>query len=176
LIQRDWPSALSFARPMMRCGAGLNPNQARRQLLEECQHVTALQLEAHEHLAFRVDAVHLKDRPRNIETDRCDRLNDWLLRIVGALTAPTSALSFGQEKSVACSYKPPLLTLTCGKGFLAHGMGRIRMPALSELSWAQCSYCWFGDLLIVVDKPDGNVPRSAGRSLAQLTTNSSASL
>ena len=30
--------------------------------------------------------------------------------------------------------------------------GPDRMPALSALSSAQCSYCWFGDLLIVVDE------------------------
>src|SRR6188508_3362138 len=75
---------------MMRRGAGLDPNQARRQLLEECQHIAALQLTANEHVAFRVDAVDRKHRLCNVETDRCDRLHDWLLRIVGALTAPTS--------------------------------------------------------------------------------------
>src|SRR6187551_2806367 len=75
---------------MMRRGAGLDPNQARRQLLEECQHIAALQLAPDEHFAFRIDAMHLKHRLRNIETDRCDRLHDCLLRIVGALTAPTS--------------------------------------------------------------------------------------
>ncbi len=36
-----------------------------------------------------LDAVHLKYRLRNVKTDRCDRLHDWLLQIVGALTAPT---------------------------------------------------------------------------------------
>src|SRR6266508_3772296 len=43
-----------------------------------------------DHIAFHVDAVHLKHRLRNVETDCCDRLHGWLLRIVGALTAPTS--------------------------------------------------------------------------------------
>jgi hypothetical protein len=33
---------------------------------------------------------HLKNRLGDIETDSRDRLHDWLLRIVGALTAPTS--------------------------------------------------------------------------------------
>src|SRR6188508_2703503 len=80
---------------MMRRGAGLDPNQARRQLLEECQHIAALQLAPDEHFAFRIDAMHLKHRLRNIETDRCDRLHDWLLRIVGALTAPTSVACAG---------------------------------------------------------------------------------
>jgi hypothetical protein len=34
--------------------------------------------------------VNLEYRLRNVETDGGDRLHDWLLRIVGALTAPTS--------------------------------------------------------------------------------------
>ena len=45
---------------------------------------------ADDHLAFRVDAVHLKYRLGNVDTNGCERLHDWLLRIVGALTAPTS--------------------------------------------------------------------------------------
>src|SRR5206468_12378283 len=71
----------------MRRGAGLDPNQARLQLLEKRQDVAALQLTADGHLAFRVDAVDLKNRLRDIETDCCDHLHDWLLRIVGALTS-----------------------------------------------------------------------------------------
>src|ERR1022692_1709327 len=47
-------------------------------------------LTADDHVALRVDAVDLKYRLCDIETDCCDRLDDWLLRIVGALTAPTS--------------------------------------------------------------------------------------
>ena len=81
------PKGLQFARPMMRRGAGLDPNQARLQLLEKRQDVAALQLTADGHLAFRVDAVDLKNRLRDIETDCCDHLHDWLLRIVGALTS-----------------------------------------------------------------------------------------
>ena len=84
------PKGLELARPMMRRGAGLDTNEARQQLLEERQDVAALQLTADEHVAFRVDAVDLKYRLCDIETDSRDRLHDWLLRIVGALTAPTS--------------------------------------------------------------------------------------
>src|SRR6202162_3685368 len=84
------PKGLELARPMMRRGAGLDANQARLQLLEERQDVAALQLTADGHLAFRLDAVHLKNRLGDVETDCCDHLHDWLLRIVGALTAPTS--------------------------------------------------------------------------------------
>src|SRR3990170_2412019 len=84
------PERLELARPMMRRGAGLDTNEAWRQLLEERQDVAPLQLTADEHLAFRVDAVHLKNRLCDVETDCRDRLHDWLLRIVGALAAPTS--------------------------------------------------------------------------------------
>src|SRR5271167_4363392 len=75
---------------MMRRSAGFDTNQARRQLLEECQHVAALQLPADDHPAFRVDAVNLKHRFGDVETDCPDCLHSWLLRIVGASTAPKS--------------------------------------------------------------------------------------
>ena len=84
------PERLEFTRPMMRRGAGFDANQARRQLLEECQDVTTLQLTADAHVAFNVNAVDLKYRLCDIETDSRNGLHDWLLRIVGALTAPTS--------------------------------------------------------------------------------------
>jgi hypothetical protein len=84
------PKRIELARPMMRGSASLDTHKARRQLLEERQDMAALQLTADEHLALRVDAVHLKNRLGDVETDGCDRLHDWLLRIVGALTAPTS--------------------------------------------------------------------------------------
>ena len=54
---------------MMRRGAGFNPDQARLQLLEERENVATLQLTANEHLAFCVDAVDLKYRLGDIETN-----------------------------------------------------------------------------------------------------------
>src|SRR5262245_57022609 len=78
---------LEFPRPMMRRGAGFDANQARRHLLKECQHVPALQLAADDNLALSINAVHLTDRLRDIETDCRDHL---LLRSVGPLTSPTS--------------------------------------------------------------------------------------
>ena len=81
---------LELARPVMRRRTGLDTNQARRQLLEERQNITALQLAAEDDIALRIDTVNLKNRLRDIETDCRNRLHDWLLRIVGALTAPTS--------------------------------------------------------------------------------------
>src|SRR5262245_11174277 len=75
---------------MMRRGAGLDANEARRQLLKERQNVTALQLAANDHIAFRIDAMDLKNRLCDVETDRRNRLHLWLLRIVWALTATTS--------------------------------------------------------------------------------------
>jgi hypothetical protein len=63
---------------MMRRCASLYTNQARLQLLEERQDLAALQLTADEHVAFRVDAVDLKHRLCDIETDCRDRLHAWL--------------------------------------------------------------------------------------------------
>src|SRR5580692_5306748 len=74
---------------MMRRGAGFNADQAGWQLLKECQHVTPLELTTDDDIALRIDPVNLKDRLRNVETECRDRLHVWLLRIVGALTAPT---------------------------------------------------------------------------------------
>jgi hypothetical protein len=42
---------LKFARPMMRRGASFDTNQARRQLLEECQHVATLELTTENRIA-----------------------------------------------------------------------------------------------------------------------------
>ena len=50
----------------------------------------ALQLTADNHLTPGINAVDLKYRLGDVETDCRDCLHDWLLRIVGALTAPTS--------------------------------------------------------------------------------------
>src|SRR5215472_1023529 len=70
------PKRLQFARPMMRCRAGLHTNEARRHFPEE-------------RLAIGVNAVHLKTRLGDVETDCLNCLHVWLLSIVGALTAPT---------------------------------------------------------------------------------------
>jgi hypothetical protein len=70
---------LQFARPMVRRGASLNANQAWRQLLKECQHVATLQLAADENLAGGINAVDLKDRFGDIETECRDRLHGLLL-------------------------------------------------------------------------------------------------
>src|ERR1700733_13691047 len=74
---------------MMRRGAGFNADQAGWQLLKESQPATPLELTPDDDIALRSDPVNLKDRLRNVETECRDRLHVWLLRIVGALTAPT---------------------------------------------------------------------------------------
>src|SRR5579863_2001231 len=81
---------LELARPMMRRGASFNTDQAWWELLKECQYVAPLELTADNDVALRIDAMNLKDRLRDVETDCCNRLHGWLLRIVGALTALTS--------------------------------------------------------------------------------------
>ena len=68
---------------MMRRGAGLDPNQARWQLLEEGQDVTALQLTANDHLAISINAVDLEHRLGDVETDCRNRLHAWLLQLWG---------------------------------------------------------------------------------------------
>ena len=60
---------------MMRRGAGLDTDQAWRQLLEECHHVATLDLPADDYIALRIDAVDLKNRLRDIQTDCRDRLH-----------------------------------------------------------------------------------------------------
>ena len=60
---------------MMRRGAGFDADQAPWQLLEECQHVASLDLTADDDIAIRIDAVNMKDRLRDIETDCRDRLH-----------------------------------------------------------------------------------------------------
>jgi hypothetical protein len=55
---------------------GLDTNQARRQLLKELQDVTTLQLPAHHYLAGGINAMHLKDRFSDVETDGRNRLHD----------------------------------------------------------------------------------------------------
>src|SRR6516165_2092708 len=47
---------LQLTRPMMCGSTGFNPDHARRQLLEECQHIASLDLAAHGQLAIRIGA------------------------------------------------------------------------------------------------------------------------
>jgi len=57
------------------------------QLLERCQHVAPLELAAKGHFTLRVDAVDLKDRLRNIETDRRNPLHNLAPPSRGGLNA-----------------------------------------------------------------------------------------
>src|SRR5262249_3581870 len=75
---------------MMRRSAGFDADEARRQLLKEWHDVPALELTANDYITCRVNSVDLKNRLGDIETNCRDRLHVWLLRIVGASTAPTS--------------------------------------------------------------------------------------
>jgi hypothetical protein len=60
-------------------GTGLDTNQAWRQLLEERQHVTTLQLAADDHLTGAINSVDLENRLGDIKTDCRDRLHGSLL-------------------------------------------------------------------------------------------------
>src|SRR6266487_1861389 len=59
----------------MRRRAGLDTDKARRQLLEESSDVTPLQLAPDDHMAFRVNAMDLKNRLCDVETNRRDSLH-----------------------------------------------------------------------------------------------------
>lgn len=62
-----------LARPLARRVARLDPHLTARQLLEECKHVAPRQATANDHLASRIDPVHLKHRLRD-QPDRRDLL------------------------------------------------------------------------------------------------------
>jgi hypothetical protein len=53
--------------------------RTNRQLLKESQHIAPLQFAANDHLAISINAMHLKNRLRNIQTDCLNCLHDWLL-------------------------------------------------------------------------------------------------
>jgi hypothetical protein len=55
--------------------AHVDANQARLQFLEERQYIAALELAANDHLSLRVDAMHLKNRLRDIETNCRNRMH-----------------------------------------------------------------------------------------------------
>jgi hypothetical protein len=57
--------------------------EARPQLLEEWQNVSALELTTNDYIPCRINSVNLKNRLGDIETNCRDRLHGWLLRIVG---------------------------------------------------------------------------------------------
>jgi hypothetical protein len=66
-LKLDVPNGEMKRRP--RC------NQAGCQLLKERENIAALQLPTKHHLAIRIDAMDLKNRLRDIETDYRDRLH-----------------------------------------------------------------------------------------------------
>src|SRR5689334_22334923 len=66
---------LQFTGPVMGRSASFDTDQTRRQLLEEQQYMTALQLTAQDYIALRIDTVNLKDRLRDIEADCRNRLH-----------------------------------------------------------------------------------------------------
>ena len=68
-----------FTRPIIGGGARLHADKARRQRLEECQHLAAPKLLPNNDLLAGVDAVNLEHVLGNIQTDRGD------LRVDGSL-------------------------------------------------------------------------------------------
>src|SRR5262245_34457271 len=60
---------------MMWGGAGLDAHQAGLKRHEKSQHVSALQLSAHNNLAVRIHPMNLKNRLGDVQTNRRDRLH-----------------------------------------------------------------------------------------------------
>ena len=68
-------------------------------MAEECQHVSTLQLPTDHHLPISINAVNLKDRLRDIETNCCDRVS---ATEVGGLRPPRfGGAKAGGEPSTA---------------------------------------------------------------------------
>jgi hypothetical protein len=68
-----------------------------------------------------LNTVDLKHRLCDIETDGCDRLHDWLLRIVGAITAPTSVALMCRWRSRP-QHQTRTGRLSRGKAVAAHDL------------------------------------------------------
>src|SRR5277367_3728124 len=95
---------------MMRRGAGLNADQARRLLLKECQYIAPLKLTTDNDIALRIDAVNLKNRLRDVETDGRNLSHDLAPPNRGALAAPTSM-------ALTCRWRSrPHMALSCRDG------------------------------------------------------------
>jgi len=71
----DVAKRLELARPMMRRGASFDTNQARWQLLEECQYMTTLELTTEDDITSGIDAMDLENRLRDVETNCRNRLH-----------------------------------------------------------------------------------------------------
>jgi hypothetical protein len=84
----DVVKRLEFARPMMGRSTSFDTGQARWQLLKECQHIAPLELASKDDKALRIDTVDLKNRLRDVGPIVVIVCMTWLLRIMGALTAP----------------------------------------------------------------------------------------
>src|SRR5215475_11794684 len=71
----DMSNRLKLARPVMRRCASFDANEARWELREKLQDVPTLQLTADDHLPSRFNSMHLENRLRDVETNRCNRLH-----------------------------------------------------------------------------------------------------
>ena len=70
---------LQLARPIVRCRTGLDTNKTKLQLLKKSQHIASLQLPPDDQLPIAINAMDLKNRLRDIETDCRNRSHVWLL-------------------------------------------------------------------------------------------------
>jgi hypothetical protein len=69
---RVMPKLLELARPMVRRGTRLHANKARPQFGKELKNLRSTNTPADYHRAICIDAVNLKHRFRNIDSDRAN--------------------------------------------------------------------------------------------------------
>src|SRR5262245_34857567 len=180
---------LQFTRPVMGRGARFNADQARRQLLEERQHITALQLTAEDYIALRIDTVNLKNRLCDIEADCRNRLHNLAPPNRGRLNsthihgahAPVEepstasigdiALSATLGEEYATSTQPSASYCTPGgtdmklprRKFLHLAAGAVAVPTISRIAKAQ-SYP-SRPVRVIVGFPAGNAPDIIARNM-----------
>src|SRR4030095_14820987 len=114
---------LQFTRPVMGRGTCFNTDQTRRQLLEERQHITALQLTAKDYIALRIDTVNLKDRLCDIEADCRNRWHSLAPPNPGGFNsthihgahAPVEEPSTASTADIHQQQKPDLVMLSCAE-------------------------------------------------------------
>src|SRR5262249_12536614 len=86
-----------FAGPVVRCRARFHANEARWQVGKKLEYLRSTNTPPNHHLAIRIDAVNLKHRLRNIETDRANLPHGRLPSMWFASTQPPYGTSMPQS-------------------------------------------------------------------------------
>jgi hypothetical protein len=102
------PEHLEFACPLVRRCARFHANETRRQIAKEFKNLCSTNALADHHSAIGIDAVNLKYRLRNIETDRDNLAHGRLPSMWFASTQPSYGTSMPQRSSLLTARMPAL--------------------------------------------------------------------